>query len=139
MLTQAAVKEGEDSGTPTKSQPTPSPTHPSGSGGDQIKLPYDSPLLGGHASDRAEGSLNLEELSAICTNLSNRVLALETIKDAPAKKILSLKARIKKLEKRCQMESVSKQERKSAKPRPKLDDSAGLDADGVNTWKLRKL
>nr|GFA03977.1 hypothetical protein [Tanacetum cinerariifolium] len=110
-----------------------------GSGRDQIKLPYDSPLLGGHASDRAEGSLNLEELSVICTNLSNRVLALETIKDAQAKEILTLKARIKKLEKRCQMESVSKQESTSAKPRPKLDDSAGLDANGMNTWKLRKL
>nr|GFA09863.1 ribonuclease H-like domain, reverse transcriptase, RNA-dependent DNA polymerase [Tanacetum cinerariifolium] len=72
-----------------------------GSGGDQVKLPHDSPLSGGHTSDRAEGSLNLEELSALCTNLSNRVLALETIKDAQDKEILILKARIKNLEKRC--------------------------------------
>nr|GEU28706.1 ribonuclease H-like domain, Gag-pre-integrase domain protein [Tanacetum cinerariifolium] len=110
---------------------------------------------GGHTSDRAEGSLNLEELSALCTNLSNRVLALETVKDAQPKKILTLKARIKMLEKRCKpsishhkawlrsvsklskmkklgwMESVSKQGRKSAKPRPKFDDSVRLDADGV--------
>nr|GEW96982.1 hypothetical protein [Tanacetum cinerariifolium] len=70
-----------------------------GNGGDMVNLPHDSPLLVGHTSDRAEGSLNLEELSALCTNLSNRVLALETIKDAQAKKILTLKARIKKLEK----------------------------------------
>nr|GEU81191.1 putative ribonuclease H-like domain-containing protein [Tanacetum cinerariifolium] len=72
-----------------------------------------------------------------------------------AKEILTLKARIKKLEKRCkpsishhrawlrsvaklskmkklgQMESVSKQGRKSTKTRPKLDDGAGLDADSV--------
>nr|GEV59967.1 copia protein [Tanacetum cinerariifolium] len=183
MLTQAAAEEGEDSRTPAESQPTPYPTQPSaedqppltesssehdtsqdprvnidgtgGSGWDQVKLPHDSPLLGGHTSDRAEGSLNLEELSALCTNLSNRVLALETVKDVQPKEILTLKARIKKLEKRCkpsishhkawlrsvaklskmkklgQMESVSKQGRKSAKPRPKLDDSVRLDADGV--------
>nr|GFB99551.1 hypothetical protein [Tanacetum cinerariifolium] len=66
-----------------------------------VKLPHESPLSCGHTSDRAEGSLNLEELSALCTNLSNRVLALETIKDAQAKEILTLKAKIKKLEKRC--------------------------------------
>nr|GEU40062.1 hypothetical protein [Tanacetum cinerariifolium] len=36
MLTQAAVVEGEDSGTPTESQPTPSPTQPSA--GDQPPL-----------------------------------------------------------------------------------------------------
>nr|GEW78891.1 xylulose kinase-1 [Tanacetum cinerariifolium] len=120
MLTQATVKEGEDSGAPTESQPIPSPTQPSGSGGDQVKLPHDSPLSGGHTSDRAEGSLNLEEISALCTNLSYRVLALEIVKDAQVKEILTLKAKIKKLEKR-----------KSDKPRPKLDDSAGLDADGV--------
>nr|GEX91116.1 hypothetical protein [Tanacetum cinerariifolium] len=127
----------------------------SGSGGDQVNLPYDSPLSCGHTSDRAKGFLNLEELSTLCTNLSNRVLALETVKDAQAKEILTLKARIKKLEKRRkpsishhkawlrsvdklskmkklgQMESVSKHRRKSDKPRPKLDNSVRLDVDGV--------
>nr|GEX25289.1 hypothetical protein [Tanacetum cinerariifolium] len=100
MLTKAAVAESEDSGTPTESQPTPSPTQPtardqppltesslehdsyqdpkvnlegiSGSGKDQVNLPHDCPLSGGRTSDRAEGSLNLEALSALCTNLSNR-------------------------------------------------------------------
>nr|GEW92137.1 hypothetical protein [Tanacetum cinerariifolium] len=70
----------------------------------------------GHISDRAEGSLNLEALSALFTNLSNRVLALETSKDAQAKEILTLKDRIKKLEKKC-------------KPRPTKDDSAKLDVE----------
>nr|GFA95304.1 hypothetical protein [Tanacetum cinerariifolium] len=55
----------------------------------------------GHTSDRAKGSLNLEALYALCTNLSNRVLALETVKDAQAKEIIKLKAKIKKLEMRC--------------------------------------
>nr|GFA53348.1 hypothetical protein [Tanacetum cinerariifolium] len=72
-----------------------------GSGGDQVNLTCDSPLSGGHTSDRAKGSLNLEALYALCTTLSNRVLPLETVKDAQAKEILTLKARITMLEKRC--------------------------------------
>ncbi|GJZ45435.1 hypothetical protein Tco_0593031, partial [Tanacetum coccineum] len=82
-----------------------------GSQGDHVQIPYDSPFSGGHTSDRAEGGLNLEELSVLCTNLSNRVLALETSKG--------------------KKESVSKQGRKNAKSGPKLDDSAfdDLDAD----------
>nr|GEZ88279.1 hypothetical protein [Tanacetum cinerariifolium] len=110
-------------------------------------------ILGGHTSDRAEGNLNLEELSALCTNLLNIILALETDKDAQAKEILTLKARIKKLEKRCKRsishhmaclrsvsllsknkklskkESISKQGSKNAKSGPTKDDSAELDAD----------
>nr|GEW20286.1 putative ribonuclease H-like domain-containing protein [Tanacetum cinerariifolium] len=133
MLTQAAVEEGKDSRIPIEFQPIPFPTQPNvrdqppltesssdhdssqdprvdlevtgRSGRDQVNLPHDSPFLGGHTSDRAEGSLNLEALSAICTNLSNRVLALETVKDAQAKKILTLKSRLKKLEKRCKPSS----------------------------------
>ncbi|GJR98121.1 putative ribonuclease H-like domain-containing protein [Tanacetum coccineum] len=109
---------------------------------------------GGHTSDRAEGGLNLEELFVLCINLSNKVLALETSKDAQAAEILKMKTRIKKLEKKCKpnishhrawlrsvsilsnnkkfgKESVSKQGRKNAKPGPTLDDSAfdNLDAD----------
>ncbi|GJU07980.1 putative ribonuclease H-like domain-containing protein [Tanacetum coccineum] len=112
MLVPAAVEEGEGSRTHTEPQPTPSPTQPSvgdqthvtesssrpentqnsrktleGTGGserDQVQLPHDSPLSGGHTYDRAEGGLNLEELFVLCTNLSNRVFALETSKDAQA-------------------------------------------------------
>nr|GEW52366.1 ribonuclease H-like domain-containing protein [Tanacetum cinerariifolium] len=62
---------------------------------------YDSPLSGGLTSDRAEGALNLEELFSICTNLSNRVLALEYVKDAQATEIIKLNDKIKKLEKKC--------------------------------------
>ncbi|GKE26935.1 hypothetical protein Tco_1442319 [Tanacetum coccineum] len=108
---------------------------------------------GGHTSDRAEGSLNLDELLVLCTNLSNRVLALETSKDAQAAEILKLKTRIQKLEKKCKpsishhrawlksvqrlsmkkmlgkKESVSKQGRKNAKSKPTLDAFDDLDAD----------
>nr|GEY50332.1 hypothetical protein [Tanacetum cinerariifolium] len=131
-----------------------------GSEGDQVQSPNDSPLSGGHTSDRAEGALNLEELFSICTNLSNKVLALKTVKDAQAVEIIALKARIKKLEKKCKpiisdhrawlksmqrlsmkkrfrkKESVSKQGRKKDKPEPTLDDSTldDLDVDhGMDT------
>ncbi|GJS18550.1 hypothetical protein Tco_0413022 [Tanacetum coccineum] len=178
MLAQVVVDEGEGS-----EQPTPSPTQPSigdqppmtessyspdttqhprvnlegtgGSQGDHVQKSHDSPLSGGHTSNRAEGGLNLEELSVFCTNLSNRVLALETSKGAQAAEILKLKTRIKKLMRKCQpvishhkawlrsvfrlsmkkklgkKESVSKQGRKNAKSGPKFDDSAfdDLDAD----------
>ncbi|GKB27595.1 hypothetical protein Tco_0866996 [Tanacetum coccineum] len=175
MLTHVA--EGEGSGEPTEPQPTPSPTQPSigdqppktssshattqdsrdslegtnGNEGDQVQIPHDSPLSGGHTFDRAEGALNLQELSVLCTNLSNRVLALESIKDAQAAEISALKSRIKKLEKKCKpsishhrawlksvhklsmkkrfgkKESVSKQGRKMSKPESTLDDSTVFD------------
>ncbi|GJR07567.1 hypothetical protein Tco_0790219 [Tanacetum coccineum] len=92
---------GEGLEQPTEPQPTPSPTQPStgdqppmtdsssshdttqdymdslegtnGSAGNQVQPSHDSNLLGG---------MTLEELSILCTNLSNRVLALEASKDA---------------------------------------------------------
>ncbi|GJV53411.1 hypothetical protein Tco_1449152 [Tanacetum coccineum] len=90
MLVPTAVEEGKGLVTHTEPQPTPSPTQPNvgdqthvtesssrpentqnsrktlegtgGSEGDQVQLSHDSPLSGGHTSDRAEGGLNLEEL-----------------------------------------------------------------------------
>ncbi|GKF76953.1 hypothetical protein Tco_0229423, partial [Tanacetum coccineum] len=75
--------EGEGSEQPTELQPTPSPTQPSGP-----------------TSDRAEGGMTLDELYVLCTNLSNKVLALEASKDAQAAEIIKLKTRIKKLKKK---------------------------------------
>ncbi|GJR40611.1 putative ribonuclease H-like domain-containing protein, partial [Tanacetum coccineum] len=56
--------------------------------------------LGAHTSKKAEGGLNLEELFVLCTNLSNRVLALETSKDNQAAEILKLKDQINKLKRK---------------------------------------
>ncbi|GJR31711.1 hypothetical protein Tco_1107943 [Tanacetum coccineum] len=119
--------------------------------GDQVQIPHDSPLSGGHTSDRAEGVLNLQELSVLCTNLSNRVLALESIKNVQAAEISALQSRIKKLEKKCKPsishhkawlksvhklsmkkrfrknESVSKQGWKKSKPKSTLDDNTIFD------------
>ncbi|GJS81607.1 hypothetical protein Tco_0748148 [Tanacetum coccineum] len=182
MLVPHQAPEGEGLEQPTEPQPTPSPTHLStgdqppvtnpssshntaqdskdsledtnGSEGTQFQSSYDSPISGDHTSDKAEGGLNLEELFVLCTNLSNRVLALETSKDAQAAEILKLKDQIKKLKRKCKpsisyhrawlknvkrlsmkkrlgmKESVSKQGRKNAKPEPTLDAFDDLDADG---------
>nr|GEV14796.1 hypothetical protein [Tanacetum cinerariifolium] len=91
------------------------------SGGDQPTLTESSSEHDSSQDPRvdlegtAEGSLNLKALSALCTNLSNKVLALETVKDAQAKEILTLNARLKKMEKRCKL-------------RPTKDESDKLDA-----------
>ncbi|GJY38770.1 hypothetical protein Tco_0425134 [Tanacetum coccineum] len=102
--------------------------------------------------DRAEGGSEPSELFCFkCITLSNRVLALESIKDAQAAEISALKSRIKKLEKKCKpsishhrawlksvnilsmkkkignKESVSKQGRKKSKPESTLDDSTVFD------------
>ncbi|GJW16405.1 hypothetical protein Tco_0020538 [Tanacetum coccineum] len=62
--------------------------------------PYDSPLSGGHTPGSDEGRPNINELMAICTNLSNRVLALEQSKTAQDLVIRKLKKKVKKLEKK---------------------------------------
>ncbi|GJR73811.1 hypothetical protein Tco_0086176 [Tanacetum coccineum] len=149
MLVPHQAPEGEGSEQPTEPQPTPSPTHPStgdqplvtdsssshdttqdsrdsledtnGSEGTQVQSSHDSPLSSHHASEKAEDGLNLEELFFLCTNLSNRVLALETSKDAQAAEILKLKDQIKKLKRKWE---------ENAKPYPILDAFDDLDTDG---------
>ncbi|GJW91064.1 hypothetical protein Tco_0168617 [Tanacetum coccineum] len=124
--------------------------------GDQVQPSHDSPLSGGPISDRAEGGMTLKDLSVLCTNLSNRVLALEASKDAEVAEIIKLKTRIKKLKKKShpvishnrawlrsvsrlsmkrklgRKDSISKQGRKNAKPKhePTLDAFDDLDANG---------
>ncbi|GKB29671.1 putative ribonuclease H-like domain-containing protein, partial [Tanacetum coccineum] len=62
--------------------------------------PHDSPLTGCYTPGSDEGRLKLKELMAICTKLSKQVLKLEKDKDAQAVKILKLKQRVKKLERK---------------------------------------
>ncbi|GKB20252.1 hypothetical protein Tco_0854175, partial [Tanacetum coccineum] len=182
MLVLHEAPKGEGLEQPTEPQPTPSPTHLStgdqppmtnsssshnttqdsrdslegtdGSEGDQVQPSHDSPLSGDHTSEKAKGGLNLEELFVLFTNLSNKVLALETSKDVQAAEILKLQDQIKKLKRKCKPnishhkawlmsvkrlsmkkrlgrnEYVSKQGRKNAKPEPTLDAFDDLDADG---------
>ncbi|GKF06834.1 hypothetical protein Tco_0037502 [Tanacetum coccineum] len=100
MLTHTA--EGKGLGEPTKPQPTPSPTQPST--GDQPPETSSSHATTQDSRDTLEGTNRNkgdQELSVLCTNLSNGVLALESIKDVQATEICALKSRIKKLEKKC--------------------------------------
>ncbi|GJV61391.1 hypothetical protein Tco_1467491 [Tanacetum coccineum] len=65
------------------------------------KKPWGVPLLrlGGHTPGSDEGRPNINELMAICTNLSNRVLALEQSKTAQDLVINKLQKKVKRLEK----------------------------------------
>ncbi|GJZ42514.1 hypothetical protein Tco_0589400 [Tanacetum coccineum] len=80
---------------------------------DQVQTPHDSPLSGGHIFDRAEGALNLQELSVLfgeeCKPASPR-----TSQCLKSVKRLSMKKRFG------QKESVSKQGRKKSKPESTL-------------------
>ncbi|GJR16583.1 hypothetical protein Tco_0799235 [Tanacetum coccineum] len=89
---------------------------------DQVQTPHDSPLSGGHTSDKAE------EISA----LKSRIKKLEK-KCKPSisyhmawLKIISMKKRFGK------KESVSKQGRKKSKPESTLDDSIVFDDQDVD-------
>ncbi|GKE39790.1 hypothetical protein Tco_1463195 [Tanacetum coccineum] len=115
--------------------------------------PYDSPLSGGHTPRSDEGRPNITELITICTNLLNRVLALEQSKTAQDLVIQKLKKKVKRLEKKLRArtpgmklfkigtskrksldkENVSKQGRKSDKTKPMFKDSdfAELDMENV--------
>ncbi|GJZ30374.1 hypothetical protein Tco_0575421 [Tanacetum coccineum] len=115
--------------------------------------PYDSPLSVGHTPGSDEGRPNINELMAICINLSNMVLALEQSKTAQDLVIQKLKKKVKRLEKKLRArtpgmklfkigtskrksldkEYVSKQGRKSDKTKPMFDDSdfAELDVDNA--------
>ncbi|GKD85413.1 hypothetical protein Tco_1356567, partial [Tanacetum coccineum] len=105
--------------------------------------PYDLPLLGGHTHRSNEGRSNINELMAICTNLSNMILALEQSKTAQELVINKLQKKVKRLEKALRertlgmklfkigtsrrkgldKENVSKQGRKSDKTNPMFKDS----------------
>ncbi|GJY36708.1 putative ribonuclease H-like domain-containing protein [Tanacetum coccineum] len=100
--------------TTTLNEPSPQGTgsvNTSGSGEDSMEhqddltdfvplTPHDLPLSGGHTPGSDEGRPNINELMAICTNLSNRVLALETSKSAQDLVINKLKKKVKRLEKK---------------------------------------
>ncbi|GKC14162.1 retrovirus-related pol polyprotein from transposon TNT 1-94 [Tanacetum coccineum] len=107
------------------------------------RTPHDSPLSGGHTLGSDEGRPNFNELINLCTQLSNRVRALENSKTAQDLGIKQLKKRVKRLEKALRVrtsgmklfkigtskrkvldkENVSKQGRKSDKTKPMFNDS----------------
>ncbi|GKD93109.1 hypothetical protein Tco_1372946 [Tanacetum coccineum] len=68
---------------------------------ENISKHFNDPLLArGNTLQSGEDILKLEELMALCTTLQSRVIDLETTKTSQAEEIVSLKRRVKKLEKR---------------------------------------
>ncbi|GJW48912.1 hypothetical protein Tco_0080558 [Tanacetum coccineum] len=113
MLTHAA--KGEDSRDSLEGT--------NGNKGDQVQTPHDSPLSGGHTSDRVEGVLNLQELSFYNQEVGKKCKPSISHHRAWLKSVkrLSMKKRFGK------KESVSKQGRKKSKPKSTLDDSTVFD------------
>ncbi|GJU92806.1 hypothetical protein Tco_1317562 [Tanacetum coccineum] len=64
------------------------------------KTSNDSLLAGVNTPQSDEDSLKLKELMELCTNLQNRVFDLEKTKTSQAQEIISLKRRVKRLEKK---------------------------------------
>ncbi|GKD20630.1 hypothetical protein Tco_1222333, partial [Tanacetum coccineum] len=64
------------------------------------KTSNDLLLARGNTLQSGEDSLKLNELMELCTTLQQRVLDLETTKTTQANEIVSLKRRVKKLERR---------------------------------------
>ncbi|GJT67761.1 ribonuclease H-like domain-containing protein [Tanacetum coccineum] len=94
--------------------------------------PYDSPLLRGHTPGSDEGRPNINELMAICTNLSNRVLALETSKTAQDLVINKLKKKVKRLEKKQKVRTPRMKLFKIGTSRRKSLDKENVSKQGRN-------
>ncbi|GJZ25815.1 hypothetical protein Tco_0570068 [Tanacetum coccineum] len=98
------------------------------------KHSYDSPLPGGNTPGSDEGRPNINELMAIYTNLSNKVLALEQLKTAQDLVIRKLKKKVRKLEKKLRARTLGMKLFKIGTSKKKSldeDDFAELDVDNA--------
>ncbi|GJS15596.1 ribonuclease H-like domain-containing protein [Tanacetum coccineum] len=66
------------SSEPSPSTSRPHNTQPTPDAEEVVPTPHESPLHSVHSLGRDEGSLSLNELTVLCTNLSNKVTSLET-------------------------------------------------------------
>ncbi|GJR65369.1 hypothetical protein Tco_0011434 [Tanacetum coccineum] len=94
--------------------------------------PYDLPLLGGYTPGSDEGRPNINELMAICTKLSNRVLALETSKTAQDLVIKKLKKKVKRLEKKLRARTLGMKLFKIGTSKRKSLDKENVSKQGRN-------
>ncbi|GKF10648.1 hypothetical protein Tco_0048574 [Tanacetum coccineum] len=78
-------------------------------------MPHESPLYSVHSLGRDEGSLSLNELTVLCTSLSEKVASLELelkqIKETYSTTLTKLILRVKKLEKQVQTTNSRKKTR----------------------------
>ncbi|GKC89354.1 hypothetical protein Tco_1150003 [Tanacetum coccineum] len=94
--------------------------------------PHDLPLSGGHTLGSDEGRPNINELMAICTNLSNRVLVLETSKTAQDLVINKLKKKVKILENKQRARTLGMKLFKIGSSRRKSLDKENVSKQGRN-------
>ncbi|GJZ48386.1 hypothetical protein Tco_0602218, partial [Tanacetum coccineum] len=97
------------------SKPSPSTLQPQNTDAEEpAPTPHESPLKSVHSLGRDEGSLSLNELTVLCTNLSNKVTSLEVelaqTKQTYSNALTRLIKRVKKLE---QTIKTSKDRRKA--------------------------
>ncbi|GKA40653.1 hypothetical protein Tco_0733246 [Tanacetum coccineum] len=130
MMVQATQDEGVDSGIPTDSQHTLITTQPSSSRPQKkhVPIPSNDPLLSG------EDRMQLTELMILCTNLQKQVLDLEKAKDAQAKKIVGLKKRVQKLErkKKSRTFGLKRLRKVGESSRGRLNDAEMFDTDDLH-------
>ncbi|GJT73608.1 putative ribonuclease H-like domain-containing protein [Tanacetum coccineum] len=93
---------------------------------------HDSPLLGGYTPRSDEGRPNINKLMAICTKLSNKVLALETSKTAQDLVIKKLKKKVKRLEKKLRERTSGMKLFKIGTSRRKSLDKENVSKQGRN-------
>ncbi|GJW29447.1 hypothetical protein Tco_0046322 [Tanacetum coccineum] len=121
-------------------EPPLSEGHTSGSGEGRMEnifeltdnvpsTPHDSPLPGGYPPG-SEGRMKLDELITVCIKLSKQVLDLEKEKDAQTVKILNLKRRVKKLERKRKSSISHPRRRKYRQVETSSDD--GLDEEDAS-------
>nr|GEY22992.1 hypothetical protein [Tanacetum cinerariifolium] len=89
--------------------------------------PHDLPLLGGHTPGSDEGRPNLLEVMNTCTQLSNRILALEEAQTTQDKVITRLKLRVRRLEKKRKARTSQPMKRRLFKGRVKTHIDKNLD------------
>ncbi|GJR60996.1 hypothetical protein Tco_1503158 [Tanacetum coccineum] len=98
--TASSLEAEQDSGSGPRCQETMGDTIAQTRFENVSKHSNDPLLARGNTLRSGEDRLKLEELMALCTTLQTRVLALETTKTSQAEEIVSLKKRVKKLERR---------------------------------------
>ncbi|GKB01343.1 hypothetical protein Tco_0829387 [Tanacetum coccineum] len=127
MMVQATQDEGVDLSIPTDSQHTPITTQPSSSRPQKKQSRRKQ-------RKEPEDRMQLTELMILCTNLQKHVLDLEKAKDAQAKKIVGLKKRVQKLErkKKSRTFGLKRLRKVGESSRGRLNDAEMFDTDDLH-------
>ncbi|GJU06975.1 hypothetical protein Tco_1123405 [Tanacetum coccineum] len=129
--TPSSLESEQESGNIHKTRPTETLNEPSPQGTGS----------GGHTPGSDEGRLDFSELINICTQLSNRVLALEQSKTAQDLVIIKLQKKVKRLEKALRARTLGMKLFKIGTSRKKSLDKENVSKQGKNdsTNKIEEL